>query len=235
MSDQHPQPDESGSNGPQPPEPSPAPPSTTAYGSSPGPSTVGPDLGAAPPPIGEPVTVSTLPPPPGPLVTSGGTGVVRVLIGAAVVIGLVAIAVVALGGLLSASSSTSSTSIEVGDCFAEFSQFEIQPGAGQAEVMSVDTAPCDNAHALEAYYVGPAYDSFEDVYPDSATIDDVAVTSCRQRFERFVATNWDTSVLDFWWLTPSARGWDEGDRDLVCLVGAYDKMPTTGTLKDAGR
>ncbi len=146
-----------------------------------------------------------------------------------------ALAVIALVLNLRDGSTTSATSISVGDCFAEFTQFEVEPGAPATAVESVDTADCDEIHALEAYYVGPAYESFENGYPDDETIDGVAITSCRQRFERFVGTDWESSELDFWWLTPSAAGWDQGDRDLVCLVGEHDKTLITGTLQDTGR
>lgn len=158
---------------------------------------------------------------------------IKVLLGFGGLLILLFVAIVALGALLAESGTIAAGSIKRGECFADFGQFEID-STGTGEVSSVDRIDCAEAHALEAYYVGGAYESY-DVYPGPEEIDDVAITSCRQRFERFVDFEWESSQLDFWWLTPTATGWEDGDRELICLVGAADKELTAGTLEDAGR
>ncbi len=157
----------------------------------------------------------------------------KLLIGVGALVVLLLIALVALGAMLVEESVVAAGSIERGECFADFDQFETGTD-GTGQVTSVDRIDCAEAHALEAYFVGPAYESY-DLYPGTEEIDDVAITSCRQRFERFVDFEWESSELDFWWLTPTESGWEAGDRGLVCLVGDYDKELVVGTLEDAGR
>lgn len=157
----------------------------------------------------------------------------KVLIGVGALVVLLLIAAVALAALLIESTTVAAGSIERGECFADFAQFETDAG-GTGEVTSVDRVDCAEVHALEAYYVGSAYESYE-LYPGTDEIDDVAVTSCRQRFERFVDFDWESSQLDFWWLTPTPAGWDQGDRELVCLVGDFDKELVVGSLENARR
>jgi hypothetical protein len=98
----------------------------------------------------------------------------------------------------------------------------------------VDGADCDEPHALETYFKG---DAFEGMYGefDQTMIDDVAIETCETEFEAFVNFEWETSELDYWWLTPSPQGWDADDRELICLVGDYNRGMTVGTLKNAGR
>ena len=158
---------------------------------------------------------------------------------AAVVAGVallvVALIAVALAGLLVRSDEPWGTStITDGDCFAEFSAFEAEPGV-QTTIGPVNPADCAAPHALEAYYVGTAYVGLGEEYPLLDVLDDVAITECEKRFESFVDAEWQTSELDFWWLTPSQEGWEQGDRELICLVGDYEKALTSGSLVGAGR
>jgi len=158
---------------------------------------------------------------------------VKVLLAVGALVVLLFIGLVVLGVFLASGSTVGAGSIERGECFVDFSQFETD-ATGTGEVNSVDRVDCAEPHALEAYYVGPAYESYDE-YPGTEEIDDVALTSCRQRFERFVDFDWESSELDFWWLTPTPGGWDQGDRELVCLAGDFDKEMTVGTLEGAGR
>lgn len=158
---------------------------------------------------------------------------VKVLLALGAFVVLLLVGAVVLAALLTGSANVAAGSIERGECFADFSQFETD-ATGTGEVTSVDRIDCAEPHALEAYYVGPAYESY-DLYPGTDEIDDVAITSCRQRFELFVDFEWESSQLDFWWLTPTPAGWEQGDRELVCLVGDFDKEPVVGTLENAGR
>lgn len=158
---------------------------------------------------------------------------VKVLLGVGALVVVLLIAAAVLAAMLTESATVGAGSIERGECFADFAQFETD-ATGTGEVTSVDRIDCAEAHALEAFYVGPAYESY-DLYPGVEEIDDVAITSCRQRFELFVDFEWESSQLDFWWLTPTQSGWDQGDRELVCLVGDFDKELVVGTLENAGR
>ncbi len=157
----------------------------------------------------------------------------KVLLGVGGLIVLVFVGLVVLAFLLAESGFTRAVAIDVGECFADFSQFE-SDGTETSEVSVVDRSDCAEPHALEAYYVGPDYEGY-DAFPGNEEVNAVAVDSCQREFERFVGFDWESSELDFWWLTPTAGGWDLGDRELVCLVGDYDKELVTGTLENAGR
>lgn len=132
-------------------------------------------------------------------------------------------------------ASTSVAFISEGECFAEFSQFETPvDGDESILVQSVDEAACEEPHALEAYYVGDAYE-FEPGPYSTEMITEVAVEVCEREFARFVGLEWEFSELDYWWLTPSEPGWRFGDRELVCLVGEFDRSMTVGTLEGVNR
>jgi hypothetical protein len=57
---------------------------------------------------------------------------------------------------------------------------------------------------------------------------------CLDAFEPFVGFDYETSVLDFGWLVPTAETWEFGDRVIACFVYRMDLEKVTGTLQGTG-
>jgi len=152
------------------------------------------------------------------------------------IIGSILIAAVIGLGVIAGlgSGSTSTAFIDIGECFADFSQFEASVEGETQLISSVDGADCDEPHALETYYIGDAFEGMGGEF-DQALVDEVAIETCETEFETYVNFEWETSELDYWWLTPSPQGWDADDRELICLVGDYNRGMTVGTLRNTGR
>ncbi|MGY4858816.1 septum formation family protein [Cryobacterium sp. AP23] len=108
-------------------------------------------------------------------------------------------------------------SLAVGDCFNDEEAEEID---------SVQAIPCSEAHDYEAYF---AFDvSAEEAYPGDDVISQAAEDGCVAEFPNFVGTSYEESALDFNYLSPTEGSWENGDREILCIVMGADK--TTGSL-----
>lgn len=78
--------------------------------------------------------------------------------------------------------------------------------------------PCGVAHRYEVFWVGPL--DGDDRYPGEAALDALAARTCAQRFTPVVGIEVDaipdgTQLLR---LQPSEESWNDGDRDVECIV-----------------
>lgn len=111
------------------------------------------------------------------------------------------------------------TEIQVGDCLTK----EIED---DVELLTVEVAPCDDTHVLEAY----GNFSLEDgAWPGQDQVDRLAEGGCVKRFEAFVGEPYDTSKLEVFYFRPFEIGWRRGDRGVSCLISSGG--PRTGTLE----
>ncbi|MEZ5228855.1 MAG: septum formation family protein [Acidimicrobiales bacterium] len=103
--------------------------------------------------------------------------------------------------------------IKYGDCL-------VAPLEG--EVQSVEGVPCDQPHDSQAY------DTFDltgfDAFPGDA-LDEPAYNGCLDRFESFVGIPFEESILWVTFMSPTADGWAQGDREIQCLI-----IPESGTI-----
>lgn len=115
-------------------------------------------------------------------------------------------------------------SIKVGDCVTD-------EAASQGEVQDVPVVPCDQPHASEVY-LSYMIDTAD--LPDPATMESIVTEQCLGNFESFVGLPFEQSTLEVTYLEPTAGSWDQGDRELLCMV--YDPAgDVTGTLQGAAR
>jgi hypothetical protein len=129
---------------------------------------------------------------------------------------------------LTACQSLAGATADVGDC--------VQVSDLGEEIQSLPIVPCDEPHEAEVYAV---FDLDSDgAYNEDALaveIDD----ECLSRFEDFVGTSYDESVLDVYLIYPLEEGWATGDREVTCAVLQPDATggveEVTGTLKGANR
>jgi len=113
--------------------------------------------------------------------------------------------------------------IKVGDC--------LNDGGVDGEVSEVPTVDCAEEHDSEAY------DSIliaDGDYPGEDAVLEQADSECYTSFAEFVGVSYDESALQFAYYYPTQQSWDQGDREILCLI--YDEAgKTTGSLAGAAR
>lgn len=106
------------------------------------------------------------------------------------------------------------TDVAVGDCL-------LAPDEVTAEVETVARVACDVPHEQEAYATVPVVDEAGaaiDTFPGDAWLKSFSDGACAEAFEGYVGVDYRDSDLFFTYLQPNARGWQDGDREVLCLV-----------------
>lgn len=117
--------------------------------------------------------------------------------------------------------STDVFTLEVGDC--------LNDAGVEGEVSEVPTVPCSEPHDSEAYASILMADGD---FPGDDVVDDQAVSDCTTEFDAFVGLDYQTSALDFAYYFPTEASWEQGDREILCLI--YDPAgKVTGSLQGA--
>lgn len=117
---------------------------------------------------------------------------------------------------------TSVFTLELGQCFDD----EVIEG----EVREVPIVPCDQPHDNEVYAIFDLEGS--GAYPGDDVVQQQAGEGCLAEFEPFVGLDYQSSVLDASFLSPTAQGWVElGDREVVCYIFRLDLQKVTGSLR----
>lgn len=120
-------------------------------------------------------------------------------------------------------TDTDAFAIAVGDC--------LNDGNLEGEVTTVPTIDCAQPHDSEAY-ASIIVDDGD--YPGEEAILAEADAACLDEFNTFVGVNYDESVLNFSYYYPTAGSWDNGDREILCLI-YEDGTKVTGSLAGAAR
>ncbi|WP_370250077.1 septum formation family protein [Nocardioides sp.] len=117
-----------------------------------------------------------------------------------------------------------------------------------ADITEVDTVPCTEPHTQEAYALvtyeatgataaasgDPQAALDADLYPGEQVLTDFANGVCAERFTDYVGRSYLDSALFFSFLTPTPRSWEEGDRQVLCVLTDPGR-PLTASLKGADR
>lgn len=133
-------------------------------------------------------------------------------------------AIVALAIVASACGEGNVFSLEVGTCFDD-------PDAASGEVSDVPVVECSEPHDNEVYYL---FDLPDGDFPGTASVENSAQDGCLAQFEAYVGEPYETSVLGIWPLYPTAGSWDQGDREIVCVLYDIDGTPLTGSVRGSG-
>jgi hypothetical protein len=134
-----------------------------------------------------------------------------------------ALAVIVASGVLAACGQGNVFSLEVGQCF--------QDQSAATEVSDVEVVDCDDAHDNEVYGL---FDLPDGDYPGAEAVQEAAVLGCYDRFEGFVGRDYESSRLDFGWLYPTSDSWDNGDREVICMLSELSGEQLIGSMKDSG-
>lgn len=112
--------------------------------------------------------------------------------------------------------------IQVGDCFDD---------VDAEEISSLPGVPCAEPHDNEAY---ASFNVSLASYPEGDGMYEVAFESCVDQFESFVGRDYQSSSLDIYALYPTAEGWSQNDREVVCAVFDMEENKLVGSMKDSG-
>ncbi len=126
-------------------------------------------------------------------------------------------------GEVTAGGQLDAFALRVGDCFND--------AAGE-EFEALEVVPCADPHDNELFFEF----SFPDgPYPTEDEFTAATIERCDPAFAEFVGTDYDASSLDYWWITPTAAGWDEID-DRVVQCAVWDPAGrVSGSVRQSGR
>ena len=115
-------------------------------------------------------------------------------------------------------------SIRVGDCLETMDW-------GAEGFSTVPVIPCAEAHESEVY---ASVDLPDGDYPGDESVATQADEYCYGEFSGFVGVAWEDSAFDYGYLSPSPESWEQGDREVLCMIMDPAGL-TTGSLSGAGR
>jgi hypothetical protein len=137
-----------------------------------------------------------------------------------VIIGLVVTAIL-VAALFD--GSRSAASLDAGECV-------LAPESDQ--VLEVDTVPCSEPHQLEV--IGTVTLA-GDGYPGDQGAFRRALEACEPVFEDYVGTDYASSMWVLNVFTPTAEGWDKGERTATCLVFQFDEALDYASVTESAR
>lgn len=117
--------------------------------------------------------------------------------------------------------------IEPGQCFAA-------PAETTAQIADLEELDCAEPHDMESYavvtYTGLGAE--EGTFPGDEALKNFAEGTCAREFTDYVGVSYLDSDLFFTYLLPSARSWQDEDREVLCFV-IDSGRPMTGSVKGA--
>ena len=117
-------------------------------------------------------------------------------------------------------------SLQVGDCLNDFPSIDELQGGLVSEGLGV---PCSTPHQYEVFY-----ETFFDKNDSVLDIESAAGDVCLEQFEGYVGASYRLSSLDFVFFIPSEESWEQGDRELTCLLTSEDGTPLAGSARNSG-
>ena len=115
-------------------------------------------------------------------------------------------------------------SMRVGDCFDNSS-------SNGDEVSDLPGVPCSQPHDYETYAV---FDVSISSYPSEESMSELAYESCLNRFDTFVGTDYESSILEIVTLYPTTESWQQDDREIVCALYDINNEKLIGSTKGRG-
>lgn len=110
--------------------------------------------------------------------------------------------------------SQSAFDLEAGDCFKI---------PDSDEIGDVQRSPCNEAHSAEVFLVANFPD--QDTFPGDAAFGAWIEENCGgQAFQDYTGTAYDPEgEIEYTAFFPTQEGWDDGDREMTCIL-----MPAAG-------
>lgn len=132
-----------------------------------------------------------------------------------------------VAGLVDDQTSGSDGPLSVGSCFND---------PGVSVVSDIPQLDCSEPHDFEM--IGSV--KIEgDEFPGEDAVWDQSIATCTSVFEEYVGAPYATSIWFLHAFTPTAEGWDQGDRVANCLVFQFADdtsiLPVTGSARGDAR
>ena len=120
--------------------------------------------------------------------------------------------------------------LRVGDCFND--PPEILGSDELAEIMETEAIPCSEPHDNEVY---ANFDVSLRTFPGDEEIRALSFDECAERFESFVGMSYAESILDIFYLAPTAESWSQrNDREISCAIFHLEGEKLTGSMSGSG-
>ena len=117
--------------------------------------------------------------------------------------------------------------MKVGDCLTDDNSL-----GGDATVTHVPIVKCSVSHTSEVI-ASILLKGANAAYPGTDSVNATADQRCNAPYEKFTGATLKTTALDYTFYVPTAGGWKQGDRQILCVV--YNPAgPVTGSLKGKG-
>lgn len=117
--------------------------------------------------------------------------------------------------------------MKVGDCLDDGDDAE-----GDGTVTRVPIVKCSVSHDSEVI-ASIELKGANSAFPGDDAVKDSADRKCNAPYETFTGATLKTTLLDYTYYFPSAASWQQGDRQILCVVYNPDGR-VTGTLKGKG-
>jgi hypothetical protein len=121
--------------------------------------------------------------------------------------------------ILASCGGTSVTDIGIGDCFDD-------PDTNV--VATLDLIDCAEPHDNEVFASVLMSDAS---FPGDNGVAEFAFDACFDPFEAYVGEAYADSSLDYIYLGPTQESWDDGDREVLCILYSADLAKLTGSMK----
>ena len=112
--------------------------------------------------------------------------------------------------------------LAVGDCFLS----DDEPG----DVANVRVVDCEQPHLYEVFALLEHDAGADEPFPGEDELQDFA-DACRDDFEEYVGTDYESSRWYITTFTPSEDTWAGGDREVICAIGNEDDSEWTGSAE----
>ncbi|GEM_PF-1490185 len=149
------------------------------------------------------------------------------------VIGVMALGLIVGGVILGREVSNLALidSLDQGDCVQD--HFRMAEDGEFFEVLFVSRADCSELHAYEVYAVASPWAGVEQ-FPGVDEAFSQGDEYCFEQFAEFVGQNHPSLPYEFLSFVPTAELWEDGHREVQCLVGHIDgETLVRGTLRNA--
>jgi hypothetical protein len=138
-------------------------------------------------------------------------------------IGIIA-AIIIIGLVVQTYISKNAGDLKVGDCF------DVPTKAGDT-VDDVKPSPCTNSHGAEVVFVGK-YTPDSKLYPSNDEFTTFFQSACIGAFNTYTGIDFESdTTYDMAAFTPTADGWDSGDRKVICYAVRLDNAQLTTSIK----
>lgn len=113
--------------------------------------------------------------------------------------------------------------LAVGDCF--------DTAAAGGEVSDVPIVDCSEPHDNEVFHTFEVEDGD---YPGNEALVARAEEECIPAFADYVGTDYASSRLDIFPITPTEGSWSDGDREVICALYDLELEKLEGSMQDRG-